>query len=166
MSATFRRKEPMRPEAALSRLQGLCAASEQCESDLRKKLAAWGVSYANADAIIRRLERDRFLDNARFATAYAHDKLTFNGWGRHKIAQGLRSKRIDSQIIDEALDSIDPEEYASRAFRVMRTKSAGLEPTRENKMKLLRFGAGRGFEVGLLVDIIKSEDLWEDRQGL
>lgn len=152
----------MSRETALARLQTLCARSEQCESDLRKKLSSWGLCASDSDSIIDALAAERFLDNSRFARAYAHDKLMFNGWGRRKITQGLWAKGIDRRTIDEAVgEAIDPAEYRRRAFAVIQSRAVSLDPTAENKMRLLRFGAGRGFEVQLLIRIINSAALWK-----
>lgn len=154
----------MSAAAALSRLKGLCAASEQCSFDLRKKLSNWGIPSSVAATIIRRLEQERFLDDSRFALAYAHDKLMFNGWGRLKISQGLRAKQMPRNVIDEAIDALDASYYRKRAFAVMRAKAAQMEPDRESKMKLLRFGASRGFESALIVKIINSGLLWRQQE--
>lgn len=157
----MKQRKPISPDAALSRLQTLCAGSEQCSADLRKKLSAWGVPVREAEEIIRNLGQTSFLSDARYARAFAHDKLMFNGWGRFKIIQGLRAKGIDRELIDEALEAIDPSAYRKRAFAVMRARASSMEPTHDNRMRLLRFGSGRGFEASLLIKIIKSEALWK-----
>lgn len=148
-------------EMALSRLQALCAGAEQCTADLRKKLTRWGLSASKSNAIIRRLEKDRFVDDARFARAYAHDKLFFSGWGAYKISQGLWAKGIPRGMVRDALDEIDREEYEHKAFEVLKAKTRSLERTRENMVKLMRFGASRGFEAALVVRIVKSAELWK-----
>ncbi|MDE6684220.1 MAG: RecX family transcriptional regulator, partial [Duncaniella sp.] len=123
----------------------------------RKKLTAWGIYPSDADKIIRRLEEMKFVDDARFARAYAHDKLVFSGWGRNKIIQGLWAKRLDREYIDASMDEIEPEEYESVCRRVIRSKirlsKDGLS-TYESKMKILRYAVQRGFEARLAGSII------------
>ncbi len=155
-------RKPMSREVALSRLQALCAGSEQCRSDLRRKMSRWGLTPDDAECVIAQLVDSKFVDDARYARAFAHDKLMFNGWGKWKISQGLWAKGIDRTTIDEAIDeAIDPVQYKRKAFAVIKSRATGMERTKENRMKLLRFGASRGFEINLLVKIINSPRLWE-----
>lgn len=152
-------KRILTPDEALSRAAGLCAKCEQCTPELRKKLATWGIFPSDADKIIRKLEEMRFVDDARFARAYAHDKLAYSGWGRNKIIQGLWAKRLDREYIDASMDEIDDEEYESVCRRVIGSKirlsKDGLS-TYESKMKILRYTVQRGFESRLAGRIINE----------
>lgn len=159
-------KRILTPDEALSRAAGLCAKCEQCTPDLRKKLAAWGIFPGDADKIIRKLEEMRFVDDTRFARAYAHDKLAYSGWGRNKLIQGLWAKRLDRNYIDASMDDIDEEEYEAVCRRVILSKirlsKDGLS-TYESKMKILRYAVQRGFETRLAGRII-NEIAREERE--
>lgn len=159
----LKRSVPLTFENALSRAAGLCAKCEQCSPDILKKLSAWGLSASDASRVIKRLEELNFLDDVRYAKAYAHDKLHFSGWGRRKIQQGLWAKRLPSDIIDQACDDFDDEDesraYRDIALRVMKSKVRQLKEwplSRESKLKLVKYAMTRGFEYPLIVDIIKS----------
>lgn len=158
----LKRKAPLTFENALSRAADLCARCEQCSPDILKKLDSWGINASDSAKIIRRLEELKFLDNLRFAKAYAHDKLHFSGWGRRKIRQGLWAKRLPTDIIDQAFDDIDEEddEYRAIALRVMKAKIRQLKEwplSRESKLKVVKFAMTRGFEYPLIVDIFRTE---------
>ena len=152
-------KRILTPDEALSRAAELCDRCEQCTPDLRKKLASWGVFQADVDKIIRQLEQMNYVDDARFARAYALDKLMYSGWGRNKIIQGLWAKRIDREYIDASMDDIEDEEYESMCRRVIKSKirmSKDGISTYESKMKILRYAAQRGFETRLAGRIINE----------
>ncbi len=152
-------KKPLTIENAMSRAAALCARCEQCSPDIEKKLVSWGLSGDAVRKVITELERLRFLDDERFAHAYAHDKLHFSGWGRRKIAQGLWTKRLPKDIIERAFDEIDDAEYNSVAMKVLKSKVPSIKEglgCYEGKMKLLRFGVQRGFEVSLVSAIVKK----------
>lgn len=158
----LKRKAPLTFENALSRAADLCARCEQCTPDILKKLDSWGINASDSAKIIRRLEDLKFLDNLRFAKAYAHDKLHFSGWGRRKIRQGLWAKRLPTDIIDHAFDDIEEEddEYRAIALRVMKAKIRQLKEwplSRESKLKVVKFAMTRGFEYPLIVDIFRTE---------
>lgn len=159
-------KKPMKPEAALDRLEELCARSEQCSSDLRRKLANWLIEPDDAERIMASLTDNRFVDDRRFARAYARDRLLFSGWGEYKIARGLYMKRIPRRLIDEAVASLDPGDIRETLRRVLRSKARSIKEgnTYEGRTKLFRHGASRGFATSLVASIIRSENLWEESE--
>lgn len=155
-------KKTMEPQAALLRLESLCARSEQCTFDLRQKLARWGVSSGDSEKIIAQLVAARFVDDLRFAVAYCRDKYRFSRWGRVKIAYGLRAKLIASHHINEALAVIDDVEYEAILVALIKTKAKAMKDvdTYEGRTKLFRYAALRGYESSLIAQIIKKRALW------
>ncbi len=152
-------KKPITVENALSRAAALCARCEQCSPDIAKKLSNWGLTADNIRKVISELERLRFLDDKRFVHAYAHDKLHFSGWGKRKISQGLWAKRLPKEVIEKAFDEITDDEYRGVAVKVIKAKVPAIKEglgSYEGKMKLLRFGVQRGFEVSIAADIVKK----------
>ncbi len=150
---------------ALARAAALCDKCEQCSPDIIKKLAAWGISASDSAKIIERLKQTRYLDDMRFAHAYAHDKMAYSGWGRNKIIQGLWAKRLAREYIEASCDELDEDEYNDIALRVVRSKVRSLPgglSTYENRMKVMRFGVQRGFEARLVSQIIKRLARGED----
>ncbi len=162
----MRSKPPITYENALNRLATLCSASEQCSFDLIQKLHRWGLTQVDIDRVIGKLREYRFVDDRRFARAYAHDKLCYNGWGKKKIYQALMLKRIPRELITEAFEEFDDEEYRSIAERVVRAKASSFRSsplTREEKIKVIKHALSRGFEYSLISEIIRNLKKTEDR---
>jgi len=158
MSA-LRSKKILSAEEAKARAMALCDRCEQCSPEILKKLSGWGLSASDASRIIDELKDMRYLDDMRFARAYAHDKMAYSGWGRNKILSGLWAKRLGREYIEASCDELDPEEYRSVAMRVIRSKARSLPgglSTYENRLKALKFAAGRGFEINLASAIIRQ----------
>lgn len=153
----MRPRKILTPAEALARAAALCDKCEQCSPDIIRKLAAWGIPASDTAKIIERLRQTRYLDDMRFARAYAHDKMAYSGWGRNKILQGLWAKRLGREYIEASCDELDEEEYNDIARRVIRSKVRSLPEglsTYENRMKVMRFGVQRGFEARLVSQII------------
>ena len=131
---------------------------EHCESEVREKLLIWGGTSEETDEIIAYLIEERYIDNQRYANSYAKDKFRFNHWGKYKISIMLRSKDIDSEIIEEALDQIDEEEYLEKLQQILRDKLRSLKYSSEyeKKGKLFKFAQSRGFESGAISKVIDS----------
>jgi len=101
----------MDPKEAITRAQSICSRQEQCRQDIFTKLGKWGLDEPNALKIIKQLEKDKFIDEMRYAISFAQDKMKFNKWGRIKISWMLRQKNIPDDIIDQAVDQINKDEY-------------------------------------------------------
>ncbi len=158
-------RREMKPQQARQRLEELCARSEQCRYDMLRKLSSWGISRDDADRIVAHLQRERFVDDCRFARAYCRDKFRFSRWGRLKIVRGLLEKRIARDVIDDVVDEeIEDEEYLETLVSVLRSKSRMLDESRsyDGKTRLFRFAASRGFEQSLIIRVINSGIIWQE----
>lgn len=144
-------KKPADPEALLKRMAGLCAKSEQCSFDINAKLYKAGLSKDKREEIIEYLAANRYLDDARFARSFAGYKVRFCAWGKRKIRMALIAKRIPSELISEALDAVEEQDYLDALRRVIKSKKRELDITdREQRSKLYRSLLARGFESSLI----------------
>lgn len=135
----------------LLQMCSLCARCEQCEADLREKMRRRGATSAMIQEIIDYLYEHNFLNELRYATAYATDKNRFNGWGRIKLRVMLASKHISRQVITEALGSIDTREYHDGLLKLLRQKARGLDTEDPvARQKLLRALYARGYEPAII----------------
>lgn len=134
----------------------LCARSEQCSFDIRKKLLDKGLSQSDADSVVEELKHRKFIDDRRFAIAFMRDKIRFSHWGRVKITTHLYAKRIPKEFIKEASDQVDMKEYSSILVEIARSKAATLNLSAvEDKAKLYRWLLSRGFESGAVSKIVE-----------
>lgn len=136
------------PEQALSRLQRLCSRAEKCVADVRRKLSEWEFAPGEASKIIARLQGGGFVNEQRYAKAFVHDKIALSHWGVVKIRKALKDKKIDDEIIREALGGIDKltQEQHLACLLSQKDKSLKAVAPAARKIKLLRFALGRGFE--------------------
>lgn len=137
-------------EQALKRLSAACARREMCQQDALRKLSLWQVPEEERDAIVSKLIEYGFIDEHRYAAAYAEDKLKYNGWGARKVRMMLRSKGIDDDIVEEAIDqSATIEGQQELLLRLLSDKARSLkneENPYKKEQKLIRFALSRGFD--------------------
>lgn len=133
---------------ALSWAASYCSKSEHCLADVLAKLDKYDLSSAETERLITYLTQEKYIDQTRYARAYAMDQFRFAHWGRLKIAQALRMKRIDDNTIQEALDLIPQDEYMQVLRKLVQEKQKKITAKNDYElhMKLLRFAYGRGFE--------------------
>lgn len=145
-------------EQALQRAASLCSASEHCIYDIQEKLRRWGLNKDEAEKIVAFLIDGNYIDEARYARAYANDKLRFSHWGKVKIRAMLQMQHIPETDISMALDSFRQQEYADILREVIKSKCSSLgidHPiTYEDKGKVIRFALQRGFETSEILRLI------------
>lgn len=136
----------------LSQMQAYCVRAERCKFDIYKRLARYAdeLDTQAQTRIISSLIEDRFVDELRFASAYARDKYRFNGWGPRKIAMELKQRKIDDATIQSALDNLSRGDNAlpDQLAELMQSKlrSIKAQTPYETYQKLMRWAVGRGFE--------------------
>lgn len=141
---------------ALRRAAALCSRQEQCTGHIREKLRSWNVDAELSQKVILKLQEEKFLDDRRYARFYVRDKFKLNRWGKIKITAMLRQKGIQDEIIGEALEQINDEDYHQACADLIHSKAAGLNEKNQfvRKGKLFRFAASRGFESNLIHRIL------------
>lgn len=150
-------KKEVTYEKVLLRLAGLCASSEQCSGDIRSKALKAGLSVTDAERVVEYLVGNKYVDDGRFARAFANDKVRFSGWGRMKIRIGLRSKGLSDAMVSSALQSIDADDYKEALGRALAAKARSLDLTDvKGRQSLYRHLASRGFESSLIVSAIRE----------
>ena len=145
---------PLDEAKALSKAAALCVKQEMCISQIRTKLNRWLVAPEAQERIIARLVGERYIDEARFAVAYARDKFRYNGWGPLRIDRQLRLLRISDAHRRTALEELPAEEQTDTLARLLERKAASVtgKNAYERRGKLIRFALGGGFE---MADILK-----------
>ncbi len=153
------------PQQAFERLADRAAMAELCSADVMKKLRDSKSATADGDKILDRLNQDRSFDDRRFASLYVRDRINNARWGLIKIRAAMRLKRLSSAMIDEAIEAeFNEEQYFSNLAAALRSKARNLsEPlTAEDRAKLIRFAAGRGYEPELILDMVADEEYWRN----
>ncbi len=136
-----------------------CVRKECCRADFATMFHNAGVERAEAEEILRSLEAESFIDEGRYARAFVHDKLRYDRWGRRKMRAALMAKGISSSDIAAALGEIDENLYETTLCDLLQAKRRTLKADSEfeEKTKLARFAASRGFEEQLIFRMLNLE---------
>lgn len=145
----------MDPQKVADRMRGLCSRREYCRQDIMKKvLAALGGDADEAGRIMDRLVEEKYIDDLRYASAFARDKSSIAGWGATKIRYMLAAKGIDRDTIAAALQEVDEGKASDRLEKLLSAKVRSLKDDPQCRMKLLRFALGRGYQYDEAAEVI------------
>ena len=145
-------------EKVLDRMRNLCSRREYCRADIMKKaMSALDGDREKAEKVIEILVAEKYIDELRYASAFARDKSSISGWGETKIRYMLSSKGVPREVIDKALEEIDESKAMTRLEKLMENKYRSLKDDPQCRLKMLRFGLGRGYgyeEVSEVLEIL------------
>ena len=147
--------------AAKAKAMHYCAYQERSHQEVRDKLYAWGLHREEVENLLTELILENFLNEERFAIAYAGGKHRVNKWGRHKIKQGLKLKAVSDPLIRTALNSIDEVEYQQNLQELLMKTAASLKETDSYKrhQKLVNYALSKGYESDLIFETLNDKDL-------
>lgn len=135
----------------LRNMEAWCSEREVCILEAKIKMRKWNVSEADSDKIISSLIKSGYIDEERYAKAFASDKLILDKWGPQKVRQALKQKGIKEVLISKAISekNINQEAVISELLS-KKIKSFNKLSGNEIYAKLMRFGLSRGFDYSLV----------------
>ena len=137
-------------------MRRLCSRREYCVSDIRAKLMKeLDGDTQKVETALNKLKEEKYVDDLRYATAYARDKASISGWGATKIRYMLSAKGVSKEAISEALNEVDETKASSRLEKLLENKYKSLKEDPQWKIKLLRFALGRGYSYDEVNDQIR-----------
>jgi regulatory protein len=152
------RKKHLTKEQALQKLKHYCSYQERCHSEVKEKLYSLGVWKNDHDEIIAALIEQGYLNEERFAIAFAGGRFRVKHWGRVKIKYELKQKQVSDYSIKKALKQIDEEDYLVVLKKLAEEKYASLKSEQYlvRKKKTRDHLLQKGFEYELLAAVIES----------
>ncbi|WP_276132924.1 regulatory protein RecX [Polluticoccus soli] len=143
----------------LASITHYCKYQERCHSEVRDKLFELGCRGAEVDERIADMIAGGFLNEERYARAYARGKFRMKQWGRVKITQQLRLKKVSDYCIKKGLTEIDAEEYENVIVKVLDKKLTELKSEKNivaRKGKMYRYAIQKGYESEISLSIINE----------
>lgn len=151
-------KKQLTKEQALQKLKHYCAYQERCHQEVKEKLYELGVWSRDHDEIISSLIEENYLNEERFAIAFAGGKYRVKQWGRVKIKYELKQKQVSDYCIRKALKQIDEDEYKHLLQDLARDKYDSLKKDQYiiRRKKTADYLLRRGFEPDLVNEMLKK----------
>jgi len=151
-------KKQLTKEQALQKLKHYCGYQERCHSEVKEKLYHLGVWKKEHDEIIAGLIEQGYLNEERFAIAFAGGRFRMKQWGRVKIKYELKQRQVSDYSIGKALKQINEEEYMALLQKLAEEKYDSLknEQWMVRKKKTMDYLMQRGFEGELVSKVTGS----------
>lgn len=94
-----------------NKLERYCIYQERCHLEVRQKMAGMKLSRETKERVLLHLLQNDFLNETRFAQAYARGKFHIKKWGKQRITNELKQRQISEINIKIALKEIEETDY-------------------------------------------------------
>lgn len=147
------------PNQAKNNLQQYCAYQERSHAEVKDKLYSFGLTTNEVEEIVSGLIADDYLNEERFARAFARGKFRMKQWGRIKIKYELKRKRVSEYCIRKGLTEIDDLEYDKTLNKLFEEKWDALKREKNvfiKRKKLSDYLLQKGYERDLINSLLKE----------
>jgi regulatory protein len=151
-------KEVYSVKEAIHKIEHFCAYQERCHEEVVQKLRSMKMDSEEIDSIMVHLIGDNFLNEERFACSFARGKHRIKHWGKIRIVNELKSKKITQTLINIALKEISPEEYTTTFHTLAERHWESIQETNlmKKRKKFCDYMLRRGFESNLIFEKVKE----------
>ena len=146
------------PTQALTKIYRYCAYQERSHQEVKNKLYDYGLYSSEVDELISRLITEGFLNEERFAKAFAGGKFRMKKWGRLKIEHELKSLGLTRNCIGLGLKEIDAADYARTLKNLLKKKAQQIieENSFKKRDRVARFAIAKGYEPEQVWELVKE----------
>jgi regulatory protein len=147
------------PSQALLKVANYCAYQERCHNEVLEKLSEWGIWGIDAQEILLTLIEQNYLNEERFAIAFAGGKFRVKHWGKVKIKLELKQRDISEYCLNKALNEISDQDYLHTLNEQIDKKWAETKDKNllSKRAKVARYVIGKGFEQDLIWNILRNK---------
>lgn len=153
------KKKKLPTEEVLKKVASWCAYQERSVYEVKKKLMEnYELKDIEIEQIIDKLISQNFVNEERFAKAFAAGKFRIKKWGKGKIRQALQAYRIAEKLIQKALQEISDEEYLTTLQEILIKKNQQVneKDLKKKKQKLAFYAINKGYESDIVWDIVET----------
>jgi regulatory protein len=146
-------------DKAREKIKHYCGYQERTHQEVRDKLYGFGIRSAEVEQLISEMIQDDYLNEERFAIAFAGGKFRMKQWGRVKIKMELQQKRISTYCVKLGLKEINETDYAATLKKLAEKKLATIKGEKNifiTMTKLRNYLLQKGYESPLVTEIVNE----------
>ena len=133
---------------------GPCIVMEYVDGMTLDEFLATKPSAAARKKVVEQLVADKYVDEARYASAFAREKASLQGWGPVKIRFQLRGKGIKDADIAAALAEVEPEKAEAKLQKLLEAKARTLKGDPQGRLKLIKYALSRGYDYDVVEKMV------------
>jgi regulatory protein len=146
------------PADVRKKIYHYCAYQERSHQEVKSKLYGFALSSSEVDEMISHLITEGYLNEERFAKAFAGGKFRLKNWGRIKIIQALEAKGLTANCVKSGLKEIDEADYLQTIDSLLSKKANQVQEDDVfvRREKLANYVIQKGYEPELVWKAVKE----------
>ena len=146
---------------AIQKLEHYCAYQDRCHEEVIQKLRSMKMDADEIDTIIVHLIASNFLNESRFACSFARGKHRIKHWGKIRIVNELKFRKISQYNINLALKEITTEEYEATFHNLAEQNWESIRESNplKKRKKFCDYVLRKGFESNLVYEKVKELEI-------
>ena len=140
------------------KLKQYCSYQDRCHNEVENKLSKFNLISQAKDQILFNLINEDYLNETRFCKSFVRGKFKIKNWGKRRIIQELKSRKISEFNIKKGLSEINEIEYLEKFENLFNKKLSSLENLNsiDKKKKIFSYLQYRGWETNLIYEKINQ----------
>jgi len=143
-------------DRALEVAVGHLGKRDRTETEIRRYLAGRDIGERAADAAVAELVRMGYLDDARYARAFAEDRRALDAWGPERIERRLLELGVDREHIAAAIGVRDGETELEAALELLRRRCRVVPANERERERALGMLVRKGYDLELAYDAVRA----------
>ena len=142
----------------IEQLKNYCAIQERCSSDIVTKMKTWRITNENQNKILDILIQEDFINDKRYSKSFCRGKFRIKKWGKVKIANELKRKKINPSTITSSLNEIKDIDYNTELDTQFNKKKQSIKSSNyyDKKKKIANYLIGKGYESNLVWEKLRE----------
>jgi len=146
-------------DRALEVAVGHLGKRDRTETEIRRHLASQDIGERAAEAAVAELVRMGYLDDARYARAFAEDRRALDAWGAERIERRLLELGVDREHIAAAIGVRDGETELEAALDLLRRRCRVVPANERERERALGMLVRKGYDLELAYDAVRAFEL-------
>lgn len=146
-------------EKSFQKAKYYCAYQERSHAEVKKKLYGFGLYKNEVELLTSQLIEENYLNEERFAMAFAGGKFRIKHWGKTRIKYELKQRKVSDYSIKKSLAAIPDDDYEKKLQKLAEEKLEILRSEKNiftKKSKLQNYLVAKGYEYNLVFEILKN----------
>jgi regulatory protein len=143
---------------AIERLRNYCALQDKCQWDVIQKMQEWGLLEDSQNHILELLIEEKYVDEERYSRSFCRGKFRIKKWGKIKISNELKKKKISEVSINKGLEEISNFEYQEELDMQYHKKKKFIKEKNYfiKKKKIATYLINKGYESNVVWNKLKE----------
>lgn len=154
--------EPLAPDKLYQYALRLLTGRDYAVARIRQKLAARAAAEQDVDAVIATLQREGWLDDARYAARFAEAAITSGRYYGVRLRMEMRRRGFTADVVNETVAPLlDESDEISEVRSAAERRYPGFcysDASDRDKRRLVGFLQRRGFRFSAIMQALRAEE--------